>query len=358
MQSYQLNEWGTPLQLKIRETPRPTGEEVLVAVVAAGVCHSDVHIREGFFDLGGGRKARLADSGAQLPMTLGHEISGTVAAVGRAVTNLAVGERVVVYPWIGCGRCRHCHAEHDMDCETPRSLGVRRDGGFSDHVLVPSARYLVPVGDVDLSFAATLACSGLTAFGALKKLPPLTADDQILVIGAGGVGLAAVAIAPLVTSAGVVVADLAEDRIAAARRLGARAGVKLAAGEPVSSVRDRVSAPIAGVIDFVGSPETASLAVSLVGKGGTVIVVGMSGGSIDISLPLLSTRNLTLRGSYVGSIGELRDLVRFTQDGRLPMLPISVKPMSLINQIIDDLENRKVLGRVVTTPDVPTAAVA
>lgn len=351
MNSYQIVEWGKPLQMRLREKPVAQGEEVLVKIEAAGVCHSDVHIREGFFDLGGGRRLTAADFGSKLPMTMGHEIAGTVAQRGPDATGPQVGSRVVVYPWIGCGVCSHCLDERDTDCEAQRSLGVKRDGGFSEYVLVPKGRYVVPLGDtVDMKLAATFACSGLTAYGALKKMPRMSPTDRLLIIGAGGLGLAAISIAPLVTDAQLVVADLDAAKLEAATRQGAHGTFDTRTADAAVALKLAAGGPIRGVIDFVGSRQTAELALAVAVKGTVIVIVGMMGGSLEIPLPLLSPRNLTIRGSHVGTLDELKALIRFAEEGRLPAIPVATRPMSQINAILDDLEARRVIGRVVVVP--------
>ncbi|MEO8299617.1 MAG: alcohol dehydrogenase [Burkholderiales bacterium] len=350
MKSYQVTEWGQPLQLRMRETPVPQGEEVLVRIEASGVCHSDVHIREGFFDLGGGKQAKLSNSGAKLPLTMGHEIAGTVVAMGPQASGVALGTRGVVYPWVGCGHCGFCADGRDDDCEAPRSLGIRLDGGYSDHVLVPHGRYVVPVGDVDINLAATYACSSLTAYGALKKLPPLTPQDRVLIIGAGGLGLACVALAPLVTQATLVVADLDPDKLQAALQQGAASVFDTRSADAAAGLKQAAGGPIRGVIDFVGSTQTAELALSVASKGTVIVIVGLHGGSLDVPLPMLPSRNLTLRGSYVGSLDDLKTLLRFAQEKRLPPIPLTLRPMSEVNAVLDDLDARRLVGRVVTVP--------
>ena len=351
MQSYQIVEWGKPLQLCLRETPVPQGEEVLVKIEASGVCHSDVHIREGFFDLGGGRRLNPANFGSTLPLTMGHEMAGIVVALGPQAVGVTVGARVVVYPWIGCGSCMHCLEERDIDCETPRSLGVRRDGGFSDYVLVPKGRFIVPVGNnVDLKLAATFACSGLTAYGALKKMPRMSPNDRLLIIGAGGLGLASIAIAPLVTDARLVAADLDPAKLDAATHQGAHVVFDTRTADAAAALKLAAGGPIRGVIDFVGTRETAELALGVAVKGTVIVIVGMIGGSVEIALPLLPARNLTIRGSLVGTLDELKALLQFAEEGRLPAIPVATRPMSQINDILDDLEARRLIGRVVTVP--------
>ena len=350
MRSYQVTEWDKPLQLRLRERPEPQGAEVLVKIEACGVCHSDVHIGEGYFEMGHGRKARLEDTGAKLPLTMGHEIAGTVVALGPDAKGTAVGVRGVVYPWIGCGHCAHCLRGHDVDCETPRSLGVRADGGYSNYVLVPDGRYVVPIDGVDLNLAATYACSSLTAYSALLKLPPLLPEDRVLVIGAGGLGLAAVSLAPLLTAGRVIVADIEPVNLAAAERQGASMTFDSRTPEPAKALKAAAGGSFRAVIDFVGSTDTAQLALGVVGKGGTIVIVGLHGGSIEVPLPMLPSRNLTLRGSYVGSLEDLHALLALARDKKLAPIPLTTRPLADINAILDDLRKHRVVGRVVTVP--------
>ena len=168
MRSYDVTVFDRPLQKSERPTPQPTGEEVLVKVTAAGVCHSDVHLWEGFFDMGGGNNTRPAKT-MNPPRTMGHEIVGEVVAAGPDAKGAKVGDKAVVYPWIGCGKCWYCQSGIEHLCPTPRALGVNEDGGYADHVLVPHAKYLYPYGNLPAELACLYACSGITAFGAVKK---------------------------------------------------------------------------------------------------------------------------------------------------------------------------------------------
>ena len=207
MISYQLTEFGQPLQCKNSASPNPRGDEILLRVQACGVCHSDVHLCDGFFDLGQGRHLDLS-KGRELPLTLGHEISGEVVAMGPTCRGVRVGDRRVVYPWVGCGTCGVCATGDEHLCPSPRSIGVVRDGGFSDHVIVPHPRYLFDLSTIDPTLACTYACSGLTAYSALMKVQRKTDRKHVLLIGAGGVGLAALNLASVVLNARVVVADI------------------------------------------------------------------------------------------------------------------------------------------------------
>ena len=160
MLSWQIIEHGKPLQKVALETPKPQGSEVLVRITRSGVCHSDVHIWDGYFDLGGGKRFYVKERGCIPPFTLGHEPFGIVEAVGPRARRVKVGQKRIVYPWIGCGKCAVCKAGQDNYCVSGiRFLGVSRPGAYSTHVLVPDPKYLVDAAGIDEGFAATLACS-------------------------------------------------------------------------------------------------------------------------------------------------------------------------------------------------------
>ena len=148
MRSFQVCTCGAPLELHEQATPKPAGGEVLLKVLAAGVCHSDLHLSDGYFDLGGGRKLSLAERGMKLPVTLGHENVGEVAAAGPLAKGVKVGDRRLVDPWMGCGACGVCGRGDEQLCLKPGSIGVFRNGGYSDFLLVPHPRYLFDIGDM------------------------------------------------------------------------------------------------------------------------------------------------------------------------------------------------------------------
>jgi D-arabinose 1-dehydrogenase-like Zn-dependent alcohol dehydrogenase len=347
MESYQIVDWGKPLQRVLTEKPCPAGREVLIRVTACGVCHSDVHLREGMYDLGRAGRATFADAGFKLPLTLGHEIVGTVADAGpEAVVQL--GESRVVFPWIGCGTCRHCRRDRQIDCETPVSLGIRTHGGYSTHVLVPDERYTVAHPGVAPEVAASAACSGITAYSALKKLPECTAQDTVVLLGAGGLGLAALALIRHLTPARVVVADI--DPVKLALATSADAVLNTADAESVAQVRRLAGGGVTAVIDFVGAPSTFNWGLQALRRGGSLIVVGLFGGSVDLALPLLPMRNLHVRGSYVGSFAEFKELLGLLCTHQIRMGPFLRRPMSRINELLDEVGRGGVPGRYMAIP--------
>ncbi len=164
--------------LNEKPTPKPTGSEILLKTIAAGVCHSDLHIWDGYYDLGAGKKLDLLGRGIKLPLTMGHENVGEVVAVGPDAKGVKLGARMLAHPWMGCGECAICKRGEEQLCKTPRNLGVFSDGGYADFLMVPHPRYLFDIGDLDPARTAPLACSGITTFGALKKAGSIIKDRR------------------------------------------------------------------------------------------------------------------------------------------------------------------------------------
>lgn len=350
MRSMQIVDWGRPLELRAYDDPRPQGTEVLMAVDACGVCHTDLHLQDGYFDLGGGEALRVADRGIRLPFTMGHEVVGTVLALGPDAGGVAVGDRRLIHPWIGCGACAVCQKGEDLLCLKPRIVGTWKDGGYSDRVIVPHPRYLVDHGGIPISLAATLACSGVTAYGAVRKLPDLGNADSLLLIGAGGVGLSTLHVARALTAARLVVADLDPVKREQALADGADAVLDNGAEGALDRLRELTGGGAAAAIDLVGRPATARLAIDGLRKGGTLVVVGLYGDRIALPMPLLPLRMLTLKGSYVGTLDELKALVGLVQAGRIPAIPVAARPLDEANAALDDLRRGRIVGRVVLQP--------
>lgn len=350
MLSYRITKWGEPLEAREEATPEPRGTEVLVRVEACGVCHSDLHIRDGYFDLGGGRRITFDERGVELPLTMGHEIVGEVVALGPEAEGASLGDRRVVYPWIGCRSCRHCDAGDDLLCLAPAYLGTRVHGGYSDHVLVPHPKYLVDYEGVPRNLACTYACAGLTAYGALMKVAPLTEDDHFLIVGAGGVGLSAVHIARAVMRGKLIVADVDATKRAAARQAGAVETIDNSEPGAVEHLLEMTGGGVAASLDFVGMPVTSGFAIDCLRKGGTHVVVGLYGDALSLPLPQFPFKMMTLRGSFTGTLEEMKALMALVKAGRVPPIPVEPRPLAQAQQTLDDLKNGRVLGRVVLTP--------
>ena len=350
MKSYQITAWGGPLEPSEKPTPTPSGREVLLRVAAAGICHSDLHIQDGFFDLGQGERVDFAKLGAELPLTLGHEIAGVVEAVGPDVTEVAVGESHIAFPWIGCRSCGICTHEREQFCMTPKFLGARVDGGYSDHVIVPDPHYLVPHDGIGAELACTYACAGLTAYSALRKARDLSESDCLLMIGAGGVGLSALYMAKQLTPAKVVVADVDPEKRALAKDAGAFEVIDNSQDDAFKKVLELSGGGVRAAIDFVGAVPTGKFGLASLRKGGRLIVVGLYGGALPVALPLMPVRALTIEGSYVGTLDELKDLVKLGQAGVMPPIPLDLRPLDEAPKSLQDLRDGKVSGRVILQP--------
>jgi D-arabinose 1-dehydrogenase-like Zn-dependent alcohol dehydrogenase len=343
MISYQIVEHGKPLQKAMLETPKPTGSEVLMRITRSGVCHSDVHIWEGFFDLGGGKRFYVKERGCIPPFTLGHEPFGVVAALGPKAKGVRVGQRRLIHPWIGCGKCAVCKAGQDNYCVSgSRILGVNRAGAYATHVIVPDPKYLVDASGIDEAFAATLACSGVTAYSASTKLPPLTTADRVAVIGCGGVGMAGIAVLRAKGVKNIVACDIDDTKLAAAGKLGAKQMINTRAADAAQKLQG-----IAGAIDFVGTPATAALGIAALRKGGRYVLVGLHGGELVHSLPPIAQRAIGIVGSYVGNLQELKAVVALAKKGKLKPMPVATRPAAEVNRALEDLIAGKIVGRVV-----------
>lgn len=349
MKSYQFTEYGEPLAAVELPTPRPAGSEVLVRIDACGLCHSDVHVWQGFFGMGGDRKLDVR-AARELPFTLGHEIAGEVVGVGPdAAGDVEVGTRGVVFPWIGCGECDVCSADREHLCNRARALGTHVDGGFSDHVLVPHPRYLFDYGDTRTDLAATYACSGLTAYSALLKVRDRV-GSQLVMFGAGGVGLAGIRIARALYDCELIVVEIDGRKLEAAKLAGADHVVDARDDDAAKQLKALTAGGCAAVIDFVGSTASASLAYRTVRKSGILIMVGLLGGALTVPLPLLVLKDLTIQGSDLGSLAEMGQLMELSRTGAIEPIPIDARPMEGVNQSLNDLDAGHVIGRVVLNP--------
>jgi alcohol dehydrogenase/propanol-preferring alcohol dehydrogenase len=348
MRSFKVTRYGGALEEVVEKPPDPVGTEVLLRVAACGVCHSDVHLRDGYFDLGADGRLDLS-RGLPPPLTLGHEVAGTVAAVGPEAEGAEVGDARLVYPWIGCGACAVCRAGDEQLCRAPRNIGIQAAGGYSDHVLVPHPRYLLAYGDLPVEEACTYACSGLTAYGAMKKAGTLGAGDPLVVIGAGGVGLAGVRLAALMTGVAPIIAD-----IAAARRDAALAAGAVSAFDPGEEGAARPfvkeTGGAAAVVDFVGSAATARFGFDILRKGGRLIIVGLFGGGLSVPVPHFPLREVTITGSYVGSLQDLRALLALAAAGRAGRPVVETHGLHEAEDLLRALQAGRITGRAVLVP--------
>lgn len=341
--------YGSPLAETSAVPPEPQGSEVLLKISACGVCHSDLHLQDGFFDLGEGKRLDIA-LGRRLPFTLGHEISGHVEASGPEAGDVDRGKSYVVYPWCGCGTCERCRKGDEHLCDAPRQLGINVDGGYASHVLVPHPRYLIEAHGIDTRLAGSYMCSGLTAYSAIRKAGRyLPESGSLMIVGLGGVGMMGLEIARALTDARKYAADVVAAKREVAVSLGAAAAFDPKGPDARKAVL-REAGAMNAAIDFVGSEASLNFAQSVVGKGGAVIIVGLMGGKFSLPVPMFPLRELTLAGSYVGSLAEARELMALVRAGRIRPIPVDERPLARANSALDDLRAGSVTGRVVLRP--------
>ena len=202
------------------QTPKPKGTQILIKIQSSGVCHSDLHVWEGYYEGIDGQPLKTTDRGVNYPLTPRHEIAGIVDGIGEQAEGFSKNDKVLVYPWIGEGLCPACRIGEENLCDKPRSLGIYTDRGYADHVLVPHYRYLVKIEDMETDTSAPLSCAGLTAYGAVKNAT-LKPDDNAVIVGTGGLGLMAIQLAKAVTGARIIAMDLDDQKLDVAKKNGA-----------------------------------------------------------------------------------------------------------------------------------------
>lgn len=351
MRSYVLTEFGKPLTAIETPTPQPQGSEVLLKTLASGVCHSDLHLHDGYYELGGGKRLVLSDHGISPPITMGHEIAGAVVAGGPEAKGIRPGDVYVAYPWIGCGTCAVCRSGNEQLCNDARTLGIRQPGGYADHVIVPHPRYLYPLGSLTPQAAAPYSCSGLTTYAALKRVGAATfTAHPILILGAGGLGLMCIKLLRALGGKGAIVVELDAKKREAALAAGALAVVDPKADKPGRAIRAAANGPVAAAIDLVGASATAQLSIDVLMRGGKYVIVGLMGGDLTLSLPLLPIRSITIEGILVGTLAEFREVMDLLATGKVEPMPLIERPLARVNETLDDLRAGRIYGRAMLTP--------
>src|SRR6266566_3744527 len=298
------------LEVQQLETPKPKGSQVLVKVQSSGVCHSDIHLWEGGYEGPHGLFLKTTDRGVNYPLTPGHEVAGIVDALGEQAEGFSKDDKVLVYPWIGEGLCPACRIGEENLCDKPRSLGVYMNGGYAEYVLIPSYKYLVKISDgMDIDASATLSCSALTAYGAVKNAN-LKPDDNVVIVGAGGLGLMAIQLAKAVTGARIIAMDLDDQKLAVAKKNGADITInskKEDAVKAIMELTDKLGAD--AIIDFVNASKTVETHMQFLRRRARLVLVGLFGGELKLSLVTMPTRAYKIIGSYTGTIHDRIDFV-------------------------------------------------
>ena len=341
-----LTAYGAPLCETVVDAPEPKGTEVLVRISRCGVCHSDLHMQDGYFLLGDGKQLDVR-SGRTLPFTLGHEIAGAVESAGPDA-GIAPGTKGAVYPWIGCGQCPACKVGDENICVAPRHLGITVDGGYATHVLIPHPRYLIDTAPLTPSYAGALMCSGLTAYAALKRVADRAARAPLLLSRprrrrADG----ARARARHVRHRALCRRYRRQKTRGCARR---RRASRLRSGR--SGARKallKASGGIYAAIDFAGSDKSLNFATGVLAKGGKVVVTGLIGGGYSTAVAMFPLKAMTIEGTQTGTLAEARELIDLVRAKNIAPPPIAERPLDRASATLDDLRAGKIVGRVVLT---------
>jgi len=348
MRRQSLVKFGAPLCETMVETPTPVGREVLVRIERCGLCHSDLHIQDGYADLGGGKRLDTT-RGMTLPFTLGHEIAGVVEDVGADIPQDLIGAKKAVFPWIGCGVCRECLVGDENLCAKQRFLGVAIDGGFASHVLVPDAKYLLDYDPLPVSQAATLMCSGVTAYGALRRLVDRSRQRNLLLIGLGGVGQMGLAFARAMFNQPISVADLSGAARDSALSNGAAVAYDPTEPEIARRIIKETDGGFDAVVDFAGNDKSMAFAVSVLARGGKIVVSGLMGGNFSLPMVQWVYKRMTIEGFMTGTLAEAHELMALARSGKIKPTPMQEEPMADVQRWIDALRAGKVIGRIVLT---------
>lgn len=348
MKAVQYRRLGHAPEVVEVPVPEPGPGQVLLKVTAAGLCHSDLAVM-------GWPEEQFPYA---LPMTLGHEGVGTVAAVGAGVTAVVEGEEVAVYgPW-GCGRCRKCAEGKENCCAYAAGLGILppglgRPGALAEYMLVDSARHLVPLDGVDPVQAAPLTDAGLTPYHAIRRsLPKLLPGSTAVVIGVGGLGHLAVQLLRALTPARVVALDVGEEKLNLARDVGAHE-VLLSDGEAAERLRGLTGGTGAEVVlDFVGAEATLAVAAASVAVEGDVTVVGLGGGTLAVGFGGGLPFEVSATFPYWGSRTELMEVLELARQG-LVASHVETFTLEQAPEAYERLHAGEIGGRAVVLPHGP-----
>jgi NAD+-dependent secondary alcohol dehydrogenase Adh1 len=341
MKAVQVVGYHTKLQLT--DTPEPKIEhplDVVVRIGGAGVCRTDLHILEGQWE---------AKTGVELPYTIGHENAGWVHAIGDAVVNVKVGDKVILHPLITCGLCRACRFGDDVHCENSQFPGIDTNGGYAEYLLT-TARSVVKIDDaLEPADVAALADAGLTAYHAAAKVARATRPGNVcVVIGAGGLGHIGIQVLKAISGVTVIVVDRNPDAVKLAEDIGADEGI-VADGTHVQRILDRTGGHGAeAVLDFVGEGGATKEGVAMLRRAGNYFVVGY-GENIDVpTIDIISTE-INFIGNLVGSYNDLQELMVLAAQGKVK-LHTSKYPLDEFQRAIDDLDAGRVRGRAILVP--------
>ena len=344
MRAFQFVELQKPAELREVPVPEPGPGQVLIKVGGAGACHSDLHILE----------TPANTPGMPLPFTLGHENAGWVEKLGSGATGFAVGDPVIVYgPW-GCGTCANCRVGMENYCENPgqgKAGGIGRDGGTANYMIVPSTRFLLPLGSLDPREAAPLTDAALTSYHAVKRsIHLLGPGSTAVVIGAGGLGQMAIQVLKALSAAATVIAvDTSPAKLETAKKMGADEAL-VSGDSAVKLIKDITRGQGANlVLDMVGVKPTLEMATQISRVLGHVTIVGLGGGALPVNFHS-PAKECSVASPYWGSIPELIEVVSLAQAGKIRML-VEQFPLERASEAYHLLHDGKIPGRAVILPN-------
>lgn len=341
MKAVRVTGYHQSMELTEVDTPQVSGpHDVVVRIGGAGVCRTDLHILEGQW---------AEKSQVNLPYTIGHENAGWVHAVGTAVTNVAVGDKVILHPLITCGLCRACRAGDDVHCEDSQFPGINTNGGYAEY-LKTSARSCVKIDDsLEPSDVAALADAGLTAYhAAAKAAARLRAGDRCVIIGAGGLGHIGIQVMHAISAAELIVVDRNPEAVKLALTIGADHAVT-ADGTQLQQVLELTHGTGAEVvIDFVGEGGSTTQGLAMTRQGGDYLIVGY-GENINIPTIDLISSEINIIGNLVGSYNDLVELMALTAQGKVS-LHTTKYTLNNFQTAINDLTNGHIRGRAILIP--------
>lgn len=350
MHAAQIVKVKKPLEIEELDVPEPRGSEVLIRVKSAGVCHSDIHLWEGGYEGPGGKFLKTTDRGVKYPLTPGHEVAGIIDSIGEKAEGFVKKERVLVFPWIGEGLCPACRVGEENLCDKPRSLGVYQNGGYAEYVLVPSYKYLVKLGNMDTDTSAPLSCAGITAYSAVKNAH-LKPADNVVIVGAGGLGLMAIQLAKAVTGARIISLDIDDKKLKVAKLNGADSIVNSKSENVKKSIMELTEdLGVDAVIDFVNGSKTVETDMTILRRRARIILVGLFGGALQLNLVSMPTKAYKIVGSYTGSITDMIELVSLAK--RKVIKPVISNKFSLnqATKALTMLRDGKIAGRGIINP--------
>ena len=331
MRAVQLTEIGRPLEGVNVAMPEIEPSDVLVRVAAAGICHSDAHYRDGISKID------------NLPVTLGHEVAGTVEQAGAEVAKVAPGDRVCVHYLVHCGRCEFCTRGLEQFCRSGQMIGKHRDGGYAQFVKVPARSVFVLPDEISFEIGAIMMCSSATALHALNKAR-LKPGESVAIFGFGGLGFSALQLARALGCGKIYVVDINRPKLASAEKMEA-VPIDAKSGDPIQQIKEATGGKGVDVsLELIGNPKTMRQAVECLGTLGRAALVGLTAESMSIfPYPELINKEAEVIGVSDHLASELPGLIEFARSGKLRFPPEALRLVDLdagqINGALDALQD-------------------